>query len=136
MLGCGTPPTRDDEDERWGWRCKELPSGRLSWTSPTRAIAAGRPAYEGLGFGSIVCDWPWCPRWYIAYSDARIDGQRPWEFFATAWSYREKGELADLIPAPWTPALVEGLALLNALEVEKVRQDAAERAAETERKQR
>ena len=116
-LGCGEPPTEDDERDHVIWR--PHPETRQP-LSPARAVAEGLPAFEGLGYGAIREDWPWCPRWYDALSEATIDGEPTYISLARAKAYLDKGSLSVYCAPPYTAALFDGLDLLTALENERL----------------
>ncbi len=87
------------------------------------------------GKGRIL-DFDFCPRFYWALDDQiDVDGEPVYTGLSRALKYRKDGILPSLIPPPWTPALIEGLDFLEALEqerglkLEKAKVEAMRRAA-------
>jgi len=77
------------------------------------------PAYKDFGLREFTADWPWCPLWFYTYSEVTIDGESPHVALSRAQQYREKGALDGLIPKEWTPALFDGLQIMDRLDYEE-----------------
>jgi hypothetical protein len=117
-LGCGRPPTRDDDAAQALWD-----RHGNDFISPAEAVRRNIPPYRGIGHGPVVADWPWCPRGFASRlegrswgSDASVDGVPTAVYVQKAWEFWSRGMLADLVAPPWTPALVRLLLFYDQLE--------------------
>lgn len=108
-LGCGEPPVRDDDPSRTLW---------VDGKSPLQRYRETGFAFVNLGYGANRRNWIGCPRYYSAFSDATIAGVPTLAYIQRAYWAQKRGMLAQFVEPPYTSALVELLALYDALESE------------------
>lgn len=119
-LGCGEPPTRDDDPLQALWDWDKTGTRQVS---PLQAVREGKAPFRGIGHKGVVTDWPWCPLWFHSRllgkpwgSDATVEDVPTDVYLRKAYKFWKLGMLPDLVPPPWTVGFVELLLLFDVLE--------------------